>query len=177
MRGPYRSRVKGSETANAIAEIIKKSDKHPKNLQTDMRKEFYDADVQRLVKKHGINHYSTYLVLNALVVEQLHAEERHVKDVYAQRQLQVVRPVMAFRVELQRSKASIGFRPVGVIPITEKLLAMVYNYVKIASPGQFKVYNSVRVSKYKTIFEKVVTRQIGPPRYLRSLNIYSVPIP
>jgi len=59
---PFKNKS-GSETANAIAEIIRKSDRHPKNLQTDMGKEFYNADVQRLVKKHGINHYSTYSVL------------------------------------------------------------------------------------------------------------------
>jgi len=35
-----------------------------------MGKKFYNADVQRLVKKHGINHYLTYSVLKALVVEQ-----------------------------------------------------------------------------------------------------------
>ncbi|XP_024894190.1 uncharacterized protein LOC112468984 [Temnothorax curvispinosus] len=50
----------GSETANAVAEIIRHSGRCPSNLQTDMGKEFYNADVQRLVKKHGINHYSTY---------------------------------------------------------------------------------------------------------------------
>ncbi len=35
----------GSETANAIAELIRKSGRYPKNLQTDMGKEFYNADV------------------------------------------------------------------------------------------------------------------------------------
>jgi len=32
----------GSKTANAIAEIVRKSGRHPKNLQTAMRKEFYN---------------------------------------------------------------------------------------------------------------------------------------
>jgi len=35
-----------------------------------MGKEFYNADVQRLVNKHDINHYSTYSVLKASVVER-----------------------------------------------------------------------------------------------------------
>jgi len=59
----------GSETA--IAEIIRKSSRHLKNLQTDMEKEFYNADMQRFVKKHGINHYLTYSVLKASVVRTL----------------------------------------------------------------------------------------------------------
>jgi len=60
----------GSETANAIIEIIRKSDRHPKNLQTDIGKEFYNADMQRLINKHSINHYSTYSVMKFLVVER-----------------------------------------------------------------------------------------------------------
>ena len=41
----------GNETAKAIAEIIRKSKRCPKNLQTDMGKEFYNIDVQWLLKK------------------------------------------------------------------------------------------------------------------------------
>jgi len=41
----------GSEMDNTIAEIIQKSGKHPKNLQIDMGKELYNADVQKLLKK------------------------------------------------------------------------------------------------------------------------------
>jgi len=57
----------GNETAKAIVQIIRESERYPKNLQTKMRKEFYNADVQRLVKKQGINHYSTYSMLKASV--------------------------------------------------------------------------------------------------------------
>src|SRR5580765_5667788 len=60
----------GSETADAIAEIIQDSKRCPRNIQTDMGKEFYNADVQRLMRKHDINHYSTYSVLMASVVER-----------------------------------------------------------------------------------------------------------
>ena len=35
-----------------------------------MGKEFYNADVQKILKKHDINHYSTYLTLKASVVER-----------------------------------------------------------------------------------------------------------
>jgi len=52
----------GSETANVIAEIIRASGRYPKNLQMDMGNEFYNADVQKILKKHDIN-YSTYSTL------------------------------------------------------------------------------------------------------------------
>jgi len=59
----------GSETAHAIAKIIRESGRCPKNLQTDMGKEFYNADVQKILKKHDVNHYFTYSILKASVVE------------------------------------------------------------------------------------------------------------
>ncbi|XP_011067074.1 PREDICTED: uncharacterized protein LOC105153744 [Acromyrmex echinatior] len=61
----------GSETANAIGEIVRES-RCPKNLQTDMGQEFYNADVQKILKKHYVNHYSTYSTLKASMVEQFH---------------------------------------------------------------------------------------------------------
>jgi len=49
-------------------------------------------------------------------------------------------------------------RPVDVTPaVATRLLATVYNHIKIAGPAKFKVGDSVRVSKYKTIFEKGYT--------------------
>ncbi|KAL6423122.1 hypothetical protein ACFW04_010548 [Cataglyphis niger] len=41
--------------------------------------------------------------------------------------------------------------------IAERLLATVYSAIKIAGPAKFKIGDSIRVSKYKTIFEKGCT--------------------
>ncbi|KAL6418634.1 hypothetical protein ACFW04_011943 [Cataglyphis niger] len=46
---------------------------------------------------------------------------------------------------------------VDVIAIAERLLATMYSGIKIAGPTKFKVGDSVRVSKYKMIFEKGYT--------------------
>jgi len=49
-------------------------------------------------------------------------------------------------------------RPIDVTPaIADKLLTTVYNHIKIATPAKFKVGDPVRVSKFKTIFEKGYT--------------------
>jgi len=55
-----------------------------------------------------------------------------------------------------RKHRTIGMRPADVIP-AERLLDTVYSAIKIAGPSKFKVGYSVRVSKYKTIFEKGYT--------------------
>jgi len=48
----------GNDGATVIAKIIRYDERCPKNLQTDRGKEFYNANVQKLLKKHDINHYS-----------------------------------------------------------------------------------------------------------------------
>ncbi|XP_071578786.1 uncharacterized protein [Temnothorax nylanderi] len=49
-------------------------------------------------------------------------------------------------------------RPADVTPtVAEKLLRTVYSRAKIAAPARFRVDDPVRVSKFKTIFEKGYT--------------------
>ena len=45
----------GNKMATAIAKIIRDDRRYPKNLQTNMGKEFYRTNVQKLLKKHNIN--------------------------------------------------------------------------------------------------------------------------
>jgi len=57
-----------------------------------------------------------------------------------------------------RKYRTIGMRPADVTPaIAERFLNTMYSAIKIADPAKFKVDDSVRVSKYKTIFEKGYT--------------------
>ncbi|XP_011693095.1 PREDICTED: uncharacterized protein LOC105453091 [Wasmannia auropunctata] len=57
-----------------------------------------------------------------------------------------------------RKHQTIGMRPMDVISvIANKLLITVHNRIKIAAPARVKVGDSVRVSKFKTIFEKGYT--------------------
>ncbi|KYN11004.1 hypothetical protein ALC57_16856 [Trachymyrmex cornetzi] len=57
-----------------------------------------------------------------------------------------------------RKHRTIGMRPVDVTPaIAERLVGTVYSAIKIAGPAKFKVGDSVRVSKCKTVFEKGCT--------------------
>ncbi|XP_025162485.1 uncharacterized protein LOC112590386 [Harpegnathos saltator] len=60
----------GKEAVAVFTRIFQESGRCPKNLQTDQGKEFYNADLQKLLKKHGINHYSMYTVMKASIVER-----------------------------------------------------------------------------------------------------------
>jgi len=123
-----------------------------------MGKEFYNADVQQLVNKHGINHYSTYFVMKASVVERFNRTLKN--DMWKMFTLNGNYKWIDLLSHLvsnynTRKHRTIGMRPVDVTPaVAERLLATVYSAIKIADPAKFKVGDSVRVSKYKTVFEK-----------------------
>jgi len=59
----------GNEVTKTMAKIIRDDGRCPKNLHIDREKEFYNSDVQKLLKKCNINHYSTYSIMKASVVE------------------------------------------------------------------------------------------------------------
>lgn len=59
------------EVLQAFQSIFKKSDRRPINLQTDMGTEFYNNDFKKLMNTYQINHYSTYSVKKASIVERV----------------------------------------------------------------------------------------------------------
>lgn len=151
----------GSDVTTAIAKIIRDDGRCPKNLQTDRGKEFYNGNVQKLLKKHNVNHYSTYSIMKASVVERFNRTLKN--DMWKMftnngnyRWIDSL-PRLVSEYNARKHRA-IGMRPIDVTPaIANKLLKTVYSRVKIAAPARFKVGESVRVSKYKTIFEKGYT--------------------
>jgi len=76
-----------SENDVTIAKIVRDNGRCSKNLHTDREKEFYNSDVQKLLKKYDINHYSMYSVMK--VSNSSTVEERHVETIYAQWKLQM----------------------------------------------------------------------------------------
>ena len=91
-----------SENDVTIAKIVRDNGRCSKNLHTDREKEFYNSDVQKLLKKYDINHYSMYSVMK--VSNSSIVEERHVETIYAQWKLQMDRH-SAISL-LQRAQAS-----------------------------------------------------------------------
>ncbi|XP_011063356.1 PREDICTED: uncharacterized protein LOC105151379 [Acromyrmex echinatior] len=122
-----------------------------------MRKEFYHVDVQKFLKKHDVNQYSTYSTSKASVVERFsHAQKRYVEDIYST----AITSGSSCRVSdyNARKHRTIGMQPVDVTPaIAERFLDTVYSMIKIVGPAKFKIGDSVRVSKYKMVFGKSYT--------------------
>ena len=60
--GPYQWKPRVEMRWLHRSKIIRDSGRYPKNLQTDMGKEFYNAIVQELLKKHNINTMQAFVV-------------------------------------------------------------------------------------------------------------------
>lgn len=60
----------GQEVTQAMRSILLQSTRPIKNLHVDMGKEFYNANMTRLLEVHHINRYSTFSTKKAAIVER-----------------------------------------------------------------------------------------------------------
>lgn len=149
----------GCETVRAMSSIFRLAyPRRPKNIQSDDGKEFFNNDFKCLMKKYDINHYSTYSVMKASIVERL---IRTLKNWIWQmfslngsyRWIQSLSKILEkYNNKIHRT---INIAPAEVDKKNEQhLLHTVYDRLKIKAKSRFKAGDYVRISKHKTIFEK-----------------------
>lgn len=151
----------GKEVAAALSRIFREDARCPRNLQTDKGKEFYNTDVKAILTRRNVNHYSTYSVMKASVVERFNRTLKN--DMWrlftfngSYRWIDSLSKLLSDYNH--RRHRTIGMRPADVTPgVAERLLSTVYSRAKIAAPARFGLNDPVRVSKFKTIFEKGYT--------------------
>ncbi|MEY2831112.1 MAG: hypothetical protein RLZZ574_370 [Cyanobacteriota bacterium] len=149
----------GRDVTAAFEKVLLDTKRTPKNVHSDLGKEFYNSTFQDLMKKHSINHYSTFSSQKAFFCERLNRtlkemmyREFTVQGSYKWLDL-LPRIVILYN---NRKHRTIGMKPADVKKRDEKyLLKNVYetNRRKRKSP-KFKVGDVVRVSKQKTAFTK-----------------------
>src|SRR5699024_2997483 len=130
-------------------------------LQTDNGSEFYNSHFQDLMKKYNINHYSTFSILKASIIERLN---RTLKGMMWKtfslngnyKWINILQDLIdKYNSSIHRT---IKMRPRDVNKRKEKLLLKtVYGKIKTFPMPKFKVGDSVRISKYKHLFEKGYT--------------------
>lgn len=161
---PVRSKS-GEAVTDAMQKVFSQSKppRIPTNLQCDDGKEFYNERFKSLMKERNINMYSTFSALKASVVERFNRtlkgwmfKEFGVQGNYKWLDL------LAKLLERYNSRVhrSINMRPKDVTRRHEKRLAQLLNKLPTGLTVRkvnFKVGDVVRVSKYKTLFEKGYT--------------------
>lgn len=141
--------------------ILQKDRRIPKNLQTDMGKEFYNSNFMNLMKKYGINHYSTFSTMKASVVERFNRTLKNAmwKSFSLNGNYRWFSDLSRLVERYNNSKhRTIGMKPADVNAKYEQiLLSTVYNNVKISGPSKYKISDKVRISKFKTVLDKGYT--------------------
>lgn len=157
---PLRSKS-ASDVALALEPILKKH--KMKHLQTDQGKEFYNKTVNALMKKYGINLYSTYSDLKASIVERfnLTLKQRMWKAFTEQGSYEWVGLLPGLIRQYNSSvHRTIGMRPKDV---KQKHVKVILARLKgkgssqkgkVTSKPKFSVNDRVRISKFKRIFTK-----------------------
>lgn len=151
----------GDVVTKAFKEIFNKSKRKPVNLQTDQGKEFYNSLFQQLMKSNQINHYSTFSVKKASIVERvIRTLKSKLYRMFSLRGTYKFYDVLdKITTEYNNQKHStIRMRPTDVDKGNEQaLLDSVYSHIKIAGRRKFKAGDIVRISKQKSEFAKGYT--------------------
>lgn len=152
------------EVTSAMQKIFDKDNRIPKNLHTDQGKEFYNIKFQNLMKKYKINHYSTYSRMKASIVERFnrtfmsklwkifslngsHKWIKCIQDVIATYNNTIHRTIRMKPIEVNSRNAN-------------QILRKQYkqnNTLIVENTNKYKVNDYVRISKYKSLFEKGYT--------------------
>lgn len=155
----------GIETTKAMKSIFDDNPKHiPRNLHTDDGKEFFNQHFQRLLQKYNINHYSTYTKMKASIIERLN--RTFLSKLWrlfnlngSHKWVSHLQPIIdSYNSTIHRK---IKMRPIDVNEKNvQSLLRSVYkdnNTLNLSEESIFKINDYVRISKFKTLFEKGYT--------------------
>lgn len=171
----------GLEVTQAMEKILK-SGTIPKNLHTDMGKEFFNKHFSKLMNSHKINHYSTYSTKKAAIVERFN---RTLKNKMwkkfsfngSYKWLSLLPKLMdEYNNTVHRT---IKMKPIEVDAENElRLQKTVFaNSIEIRHRPKFKVDDYVRIGKYKSVFEKGYTpnwtTEIFKVRKVQQTNPYT----
>lgn len=149
-----------AEVAKAMQSIFDSDKRIPKNIQTDMGKEFYGKQFKELMKHHKINHYSSYSELKASIVERVNRTILSMlwKELAMQGNHKWVKLFSTITTQYNQKKhRTLNMAPIEVNKQNEKrILNTVYkhNHTLNESSVPFKVNDIVRVSRYRSVFDK-----------------------
>lgn len=152
----------GEDVTVAMGEILSEMSIKPKNLQTDLGKEFYNKKFNELMKQNKINHYSVYSNKKACIVERVNRTLKNMmwKAFSLQGSYKWLHLLDEIVNRYNNTKhSSIGMPPSKVTRKNQKsILNEYYNHIKMSDmKTKFKVNDSVRVSKYRNAFNKGYT--------------------
>lgn len=150
----------GREVTEAMKSVLDSINRRVKNLHVDMGREFYNAEMSKLLEQRQINRYSTFTTKKAAIVERFNRTLK--KKIYQQFSLNGNYKWVNILPGLIREYNTTRHRTINMPPNDvdsdheQELLDTVYNFKRIIKPKfvKFKIGDKIRLSKYKHVFEK-----------------------
>lgn len=150
---------KTGQDVTAAMDSILQDGRVPTNLQTDQGKEFYNKTFQNLMKRHGINHYSTYSNLKASIVERFNRTLKNKMWMKfslhgSYKWIDILDDLVATYNDTKHR--TISMKPRNVTADTVETLIQRFSTTNERRNRvvKFKIGDKVRVSKNKHVFEK-----------------------
>lgn len=159
----------GEEVTKNMETVFKQQT--PKNLQTDMGKEFFNINFKTLTKKYNINHYNVFSEKKASIVERVNRtlknwmwKEFNVQGNYKWLKLL---PEIVNRYNNTKHR-TIKMKPIDVTSKNESmLLNTAYNKIKMSNlDTKYKSGDYVRISKIRGIFDKKYNPNWSPEVFI-----------
>ena len=152
-------------TTEAMEIILKQTGERIRNLQTDDGKEFFNSSMKRLLVQYGnINHYSSYTIKKASIVERLiRTIKRKLYMYFSLHSTKKWYKILQNVIDTYNNTRhrTIKMKPNDVNPENEQnLLDTVYKYKNVYSErrkAKFKVGDYVRLSDRRAVFDKSYT--------------------
>jgi hypothetical protein len=160
MARPVKNKT-GSEITAQFEDIIKKEKRKPSQVNSDKGGEFYNSVFQKMLKHHGIKHYTTEnQEIKAAVVERLQRTIkskmfRYFTHTNAYRWIDALQEIMSSYNQSHHS--SINMRPVDVTYENQETVWLTLHDTDSLNNEinyKFQTGDKVRVSKYSTVFQK-----------------------
>lgn len=152
------------EVTRAMEYILDSMDYHVHNLHVDKGKEFYNSTMRRMLDERKIKLYSTYSVMKAAIVERFNRtlKNKMWKEFSFRGSYKWIDILQKLISQYNNTKHRvIRMKPNDVNEYNEKyLLKTVYSPIlpaRVAIKPKLKLGDSVRISKYKHVFEKGYT--------------------
>lgn len=149
----------------AFSDLILQQQRCPKNLQTDMGTEFYNDKFKTFLKTHAINHYSTFSIKKASIVERfIRTIKTHLyKEFGIKGNYKWIDGTLNKVIERYNNTKhrTINIAPAHVNNNNKTILLTKFNENCFKKPehmrAKFKLGDYVRISKHKSCFEKGYT--------------------
>ena len=152
---PTKSKT-GKDVTEGFRKILNDAPTPPRNLQVDSGGEFYNKEFQALMKKHGINMYSTFSEKKASVVERFNRTLKSImwKQFTRQGNYKWTHILDGLLDEYNnRVHSTIKMKPADVTESNEPTLRRTSPNTPTKNP-KFKLGDKVRISTAKKIFDK-----------------------